>query len=130
MAGKIEDTILTIGKKRTALNLRFFPQGTSNPTVNPFDSRGIASVVRNGTAGEFLITLNDTWRRLTAITATVQMATATDLVPQVATVANFGTSTAPTIILRLLAGATPTDMAANANNSVSVELVVCDSDAF
>ena len=129
MAGRTEDTILTIGKKRTAINLRFFPQGTGVPVVNPFDARGVASVVWQST-GTFLITLSDTWRRLTAADCTVQMAAATDLVPQFGAISNFGTGTPPTLMLRLLTGATPTDMAANANNSVSVELILCDSDAY
>lgn len=130
MAGRVEDTLLTLGKKRTLISVTFFPQGTSDPTVNAFDSRGVASVVRNGTAGEWKITLSDTWARLISKGGSIQMASATDLTLQFATISNFGSANAPTILVRALQGATPTDIAANANNSVSVLLVVTDSTAY
>jgi hypothetical protein len=131
MAGRVEDTLLIQGKKRTVISLKFFPNGTSNPAaLVAQESRGVASVIRNAAAGVFLITLSDTWRKLISATATVQHTTAVDLVPQFGDVANFNTSTAPTLVLRLNAGATPTDMTANANSSVSVQLIVSDSDAY
>jgi hypothetical protein len=111
------------------LHIRFFPQGASNPTTTAQDIKGVASIVRNGGAGEWLITLQDTYKRLLSAQATIQMVSATDLVPQVATVANVGTTSAVTVIVRALAGATPTDIAANANNSVMLSLFFDDADS-
>lgn len=120
---------LTLSLKPRELNIRFFPAGTGNPTTTAQDVKGVASIVRNGGAGEWLITLQDTYKRLIRATGSIQMASATDLTFQVATVANVGTTSAVTVIVRALAGATPTDIAANANNSVFVTLVFDDSDA-
>jgi hypothetical protein len=111
------------------LNIRFFPAGTGNPTTTAQDIKGVASIVRNGTAGEWLITLQDSYKRLLSAQATIQMASATDLVPQFAAIANVGTTSPVTLLLRANAGATPTDIAANANNSVSVTLLFDDGDS-
>ncbi len=119
---------LVLSRKPRTLNITFFPAGTSNPTTNAQDIKGVASIVRNGGAGEWLITLQDTYKRLIRASGTIQMASATDLNLQVATVANVGTTSAVTVIVRALAGATPTDIAANANNSISVQLVFDDGD--
>ncbi len=111
------------------LNFRFFPAGASNPTTTAQDIKGVASIARNGTAGEWLITLQDSYKRLLSAQATIQMATATDLVPQFATIANVGTTTPVTLLLRANAAATPTDIAAGANNSISVTLIFDDGDS-
>ncbi len=119
----------TLSRKPRSLNLRFFPAGTGNPTTTAQDVKGVSSIVRNGTAGEWLITLQDSYKRLLSAQATIQMATATDLVPQFATIANVGTTSPVTLILRANTGATPTDIAANANNSIFVSLVFDDGDS-
>ncbi len=119
----------TLSRKPRMLNIRFFPAGTSNPTYSAQDTKGVASIVRNGTAGEWLITLQDSYKRLLSAQATIQMATATDLVPQFATIANVGTATPVTLLLRANAAAVPTDIAAGANNSISVTLIFDDGDS-
>ncbi|HEY5955555.1 MAG TPA: hypothetical protein VIV60_03335 [Polyangiaceae bacterium] len=122
----------TLDRKVYEINLTFLPQGTSNTAYTVaagtlVGGKGVASVVRNATAGEWLITLQDTYARLLSKYGSIQMASATDLTLQFATIANVGTATAPTILVRALAGATPTDIAANANNSVSVTLTFSDA---
>jgi hypothetical protein len=119
----------TLARKPRMLNFRFFPAGAGNPTTTAQDVKGVASIVRNGTAGEWLITLQDTYKRLLSAQATIQMATATDLVPQFSTISNVGTTSAVTLLLRANAVATPTDIAANANNSISVTLIFDDGDS-
>lgn len=126
------DSPETLNRKVYQINLTFYPQGTSNTayTVTAgtlVDGKGVASVARNSSAGEYLITLQDTYARLLSKYGSIQMASATDLNLQFATIANVGTGTPPTIIVRALAGATPTDIAANANNSVSVTLTFSDA---
>lgn len=118
-----------LSRKPKMLNIRFFPAGTSNPTTSAQDIKGVASIVRNGTAGVWLITLQDSYKRLLSAQATIQMTTATDLVPQIGDVANLGTATPVTLIVRANAVATPTDIAANANNSITVTLIFDDADS-
>lgn len=128
-----QDTVLPgpmgLSRKPKILNFRFFPAGASNPTYSAQDTKGVASIVRNGTAGEWLITLKSPYKRLLSAQATIQMASATDLVPQFATIANVGTTSAVTLLLRANAVATPTDIAANANNSISCTLIFDDADS-
>lgn len=128
-----QDTFLPgpqgLSRKPKILNFRFFPAGTGNPTTTAQDIKGVSSIVRNGTAGEWLITLKSPYKRLLSAQATIQMASATDLVPQFATIANVGTASAVTLLLRANAAATPTDIAANANNSISVTLIFDDADS-
>lgn len=129
-----QDTFLdtsrtSLSRKLREYHIRFFPAGTGNPTTTAQDIKGVASIVRNGTAGEWLVTMKTPFKRLLSAQATIQMASATDLTPQIATVANLGTTSAVTIIVRALAGATPTDIAANANNSVMLSLFFDDADS-
>lgn len=115
-------------RKPKIINLRFFPAGAGVPTYSAQDTKGVASIVRNN-AGEYLITLTDAYNRLISAQATIQMASATDLVPQFATISNLGTATPTTLLLRANAVATPTDIAANANNSISATLIFDDANS-
>ncbi len=117
----------TLSRKPRMLNIRFFPAGASDPTYTAQDVKGVASITRSGT-GTWLITLQDPYKRLLSAQATIQMSAATDLVPQFGAVANLGTSSNVTVTLRANAVATATDIAANANNSISVQLVFDDAD--
>lgn len=128
------DPPATLDRKVYQINLTFYPQGTSNTAYTVaagtlVGGKGVASVLRNSSAGEYLITLQDTYARLLSKYGSIQMASATDLNLQFATIANVGTASAPTILVRALAGATPTDIAADANNSVSVTLTFSDATA-
>jgi hypothetical protein len=118
----------SLERKVYEIHATFFPQGTSNPLFTPANCKGFASIVRNGTAGEWLITVQDTFRRILARGGSIQMASATDLNLQFATIAGVASTSPPTLIVRTLAGATPTDIAANANNSITVSLVVSDAE--
>lgn len=109
----------------------FFPNNTGAPTFPTLGQTtgilGVKTLVRNGSAGEFLITLDKTYKQLLARWADIQMHTATDLNPQWS---DIDVSGAGTLILRLLAAGTPTDVVANANNSVSFGLVLLETDAI
>lgn len=129
MAGRTFDQRMVLGKKRYDIDLTFFPDTANPPTVNANQARGVASVVRNS-AGVFTITLEDAYLRLVSKNASVQLSSAADLKAQFGDISNLGTTTPVTVVVRLLAVATPTDMAADANNSVSVQLCFSDSDAF
>lgn len=106
------------------VHLRIFPQGTGAPVVR--GGRGLVTVTRPGT-GAFLITMKHSYRWLMGAAFTVQTASSTDLTPRLGAVSNENTSTPMTIAFRLEAGSTPTDMSADANNSVFVTLTFEDS---
>lgn len=89
---------------------------------------GVASVTRDGsTAGTYLVTLSAPYLRVLTMRASVRHTTAADLVAQFGDF-TMGSGTTPTsFTIRVLAGATPTDITANANSSVSFEVVFSDS---
>jgi hypothetical protein len=116
-----------LARKPKRLDIRFFPVAAADPTYSDQDTKGVASIALSAT-GTWLITLEDTYKRLLSAQATIQMAAATDLVPQFGAVSNLATTTPVTVVLRANAVATPTDIAADANNSISVTLIFDDAD--
>jgi hypothetical protein len=144
---QIELGVSTITQVRTAINASLaaaalvLATGTSATTVDVVlaatalsggvdgvssDSILGASVARTG-VGEYTITLENAYSALMSCNLTLQAATAVDLVPQIKS--HDVTSASQTIVFRLLAGATPTEVAAVAvvhvnillrNSSVSV----------
>lgn len=127
----IANPLRTNGVERLSLSFTFYPNGTSTSplTIKQGHDNFVASVIRTATAGTFTVTLSKAFSVVLAKHATVQSTTAADLYAQVGDVANEGTSTPLTVVVRLLTGATPTDLAANANNSVSVTLELDGSNA-
>lgn len=100
------------------ITIKFAPQGAGAPTL--LEGEGVASVSRTS-AGLFLITLQDTWGAApVAMKAQCQMAAATDIKAQCGTYTVV--STGDTLAVRTIAVAVETDVAANANNTVSVQL--------
>ncbi len=118
----------TLSRKPYMLNIRFFPDTANAPTFNAQDAKGVASIARSA-QGVFLVTLKDSYKRLLSAQATIQMTTATDLVPQIGDVSNLATATPVTVVVRANAVATPTDIAANANNSIMLSLIFDDADS-
>lgn len=78
----------------------------------------VASVARTG-AGEYTITLSDSYNAIQSINCQLLAATAVDLVPQVKS--ETATST-KLIVINLNAGATPTDPAAVCTLYVNIVL--------
>lgn len=127
---------VTNGVRRRVLVFRFYPQGNSTTPLTAAagtlrDPGGaVANVTRTATAGKFTVTMNDPYYRVIAISPNVQLsADTTDLTAQAGDVSNEATATPLSFVIRLLTGTTNTDMAANANNSVMVELEVEESAA-
>lgn len=129
MASRNWDADSVLGKRRRRLDITFFPAGVAAPTFNAAQARGVASITRTG-VGTFLITLEDAYRVLVSKSASIQLAAAADIGVQFGTIANVGTSSPPTIEVRTVTAAAPADVAANANNSVSVKLDFNDTDVF
>ena len=126
MASAILDVPKVHSKEMKIVFGTFYPQNTSAPTVNENQTRGVSSITRTG-AGVFLIALKHPYKRLVSKECSVQLSTAADLKAQFGDISNVGTSSAVTVVLRLIAVATETDMAADANNSVSFTLAFADS---
>ena len=126
MASRNWDSEMVLGKKRYKLDFTFFPAAAGTPTFVAKDNPGLASVAWTST-GVFTLTLQDTYRRLISKQLTLQMNAATDLTAQFGAVSNVGSATPVTVVVRTLAAATPTDIAANANNSISVQLCFSDN---
>lgn len=104
------------------ISVRFFPNGTSTNPLS-FSGSGVKSVVRTGSAGVFTVTFEDKWKgtQLCGFKALVQHTTAVDLVAQLGDFTDGTSAVDASVLVRLNAVATPTDMAANANNSVGLE---------
>ena len=100
----------------------FAPNGSS--ALDQSSVKGVGFSVAYTSTGLYTITLQDVYASLVSATATFQMATATDVKPQ------FGAYVAAskTLVLRSIAVASVTDIAANANNRISFVLVLKKSD--
>ena len=97
----------------------FRPNGSS--AVDNDDNTGKGwSVVRDA-VGDFTITLEDKYTELLSGHLTVAHNADTDVVPQWAAI---DVVTAKTLKLRILAAATPTDIASNADNRVHFTLIL------
>jgi len=103
----------------TFISGSFAPAGTGAPTA----VRGSGFTVARSGVGAYTITLDRVYLQLVAVNATVQLASVADLNMQVGAV----DLAAKTIALSALAGATPTEIAANANNRVHFSIQVRDS---
>lgn len=86
--------------------------------VASFVMPGVESFVRSG-VGEYTLTLKDGYVAICSVNAQLQAATAVDLVPQIKSV---DVVSAKTVVINLLAGATPTEVAAAARLYVDVML--------
>jgi isopropylmalate/homocitrate/citramalate synthase len=84
----------------------------------------IQSVTRTGT-GEFTVTLRKGFVALRAFAPALQAATAIDLVPQLK---SNDVSSAKTVVVRLLAAATPTDPPAVGTNATRLSLLLAIRD--
>lgn len=125
------------GREMRTLRFRFFPNGTSTTPMTKaagtlYDYGGcITDVTRTGTAGTYLVTTTLKGFRVVGGKPNVQHVTAADLQGQFGTISNEGSVSSPlTFTVRVLAGATPTDITANANSSVLVELNVEEYNPF
>lgn len=129
------DPMWTRGKGVVTLQGMFYPQGTGTPlfgstavkasasaTKDASSSSGGWSVARTG-VGAFLLTLKDpNIREILDVQFQIGMASATDLKPQIGAITlSAGVAT---IAVSLLAVATPTEVAANADNRVSFSVKV------
>jgi|SRR3954471_18884414 len=89
---------------------------------------GVASVARTA-AGKFTVTLEDAYARLVTAQASYQSSSdAEDLVAQVGAIANLGTATPATIVIKTKAiGVNADPGTQDQNTSINVDLVFEDS---
>lgn len=121
----------TNGVERINLSFSFYPNGTSTSplTIKQGHDNLVTSVIRTGTAGVFTVTLSKPYSVVLGKQATVQLATAADMVAQFGAITNENTSTPLTVVVRTMVAATSTDIAADPNNSVAVTLELDGSNA-
>jgi hypothetical protein len=109
------------GRDYVYLDGSFAPNGSSALVAT--SNRGKGFTVARTTNGVFTITLDNDYLALVAATATIQMSTPTDIVPQFGAYTGGTSSAQATLVLNTLVAATATDIAANASNRVSFRLV-------
>jgi hypothetical protein len=110
------------------ISFKFFPDAGNQPTLAPSPlNQGIASVVWVST-GLYRLTLVDTYRYHINTSCDLNCNTATAAWAQPGPVANFGTSSAPAVDIRILDNSNnPTNPpSANANNFISGTISCCD----
>ncbi len=135
MASRLQQQVIKrFGPKIKEIEFTFFPQGSSTTPLtraNGFlkTDGGVANVTRTGTAGTFLVTLDNSYRDVIGHQGTVRLNAAADLKVAFGAFSNLGTSSPVTFTVYLLAVATPTDLAANTNNAVSCLIRFSDSSA-
>lgn len=113
----------TIGGERWCIHGSFAPNGGSAIDNTQNKGRGF-TVARTG-AGQYTISLDDIWVDYHSFTHSVQLNAVADIKMQQTGAITQGTaSTKTTLVLSALAVATPTDIAANANNRVHFNLWV------
>ena len=117
LLGALDPGVVTLG-------ISWAPNGSSAVDQTSIKGRGVASVARTA-QGVFTVTMQDVYPTVLAAVATAQLATAADIVAQVGT--STLTANGKTIVVSLLAGATATDVAANANNRVNLLLILKNS---
>ena len=119
------------GRERRKVTFRFFPNGTSTTAMTGaantlIDPGGfVQDVTRTATAGVFTVTFRQIFYQCCGFRVQAQLsANNVDLVAQVGNLSNLGKDAATsntTAVVRLMTGATATDMASNTNNSVACE---------
>ena len=117
LLGALDPGVVTLG-------ISWATNGASAVDQTSINGRGVASVARTA-QGVFTVTMQDVYPTVLAAVATAQLATAADIVAQVGT--STLTANGKTIVVSLLAGATATDVAADANNRVNLLLILKNS---
>ena len=108
---------------------RFFPDAGNQPTFVTADNLYIASIVWTS-QGLYTVTLTHAYKRFVCghVSLQVSAAPGNERAPYLGPVSNVGTSTPVTFQIFILdgAGAVQNPPAANANNSISFEMVFSD----
>lgn len=114
MASRQFHTVQSANPEVKVIEGSFAPAGTGAPT----DVNGKGFTVARTGVGTYLITLANKYAKFLSGTATMQLATGADIVPQLGTYS----ASARTLVLRLQAAAVATEVAADANNRVHFTL--------
>lgn len=123
MADRRFSPVRANGTGYVKLAFAFAPNGASAPVLGEGCKSWVSSITHSGT-GQFTITLADKYSACVKASANLQLNAVADLKPQWGAIDVSG---AKTLVLNVLAVATPTDIAANANNNIFVELTLRNS---
>ena len=116
MADRNFDYVQTLGKGRKVIAGSFLPNGASAITADPLWNG--FTVARTG-VGQYTITLTDAYVAILSAQCSLGLNAVADLKMQWGAI---DVVSAKTLVLSALAVATPTEIAANANNRVHFEL--------
>jgi hypothetical protein len=124
-AARTHNPIRGNGKERRSIAIRFFPNGAANPVTVYDPHSDVASVTRTGQSA-YLVTLNYPVKRILSMLPAVQLAALADAGAQCgATSTTEGTVNNLAVPIRVFAGgAAAAEIAANADNSISLDLEV------
>ena len=126
MADRTFNDVKGLGSFLRELHIVFAPNGTSDPTYTTLQTPGVTSITRTG-VGAFLVTLRDTYCQFRNGRADLLKSTATPNWAQIGTVANVGTSSPVTVVVRTVDGSgAGVDEAAAATTLVSLILTFND----
>lgn len=103
------------GREYVEVSGSFAPASTGTPTA----LKGKGFTVVCNSAGVFTLTFQNDYADLVDVTGSIQLATPADLKFQPGTYTAPTSSAKATLVVNALAVATPTDIAANANNRVN-----------
>jgi hypothetical protein len=122
------DTRSNVCYERRVLG-RFFPDAGNQPTFVTADNLYIASIVWTS-QGLYTVTLTHAYKRFVFGHVAIQFSGApgNERAPSIGSISNVGTSTPVSFQILVLdgAGAVQNPAAANANNSISFEMVFSD----
>ena len=126
MSDRTFQTMKALGTNLRKITFKFFPAGAADPTFSAIENPGIATITRTG-VGAFLVTLSDSYAQLRGVRADLAKSAATPNWAQAGAVANVGTGTPVTIVIRTVDGAgAGVDEAAAADTFVSGEALFND----
>lgn len=129
MSNRLMDHPWVFGKKLKIVSGYFLPDTAATPVVVS-QGGGVSGVAHTDT-GKFTITLVDPYHKCVGFQAMLATADdSTDLYAQAGAVANEGTSTPITAVVKLKTGSSNTDVAAAADTKVFFQLWFEDSSAL
>ncbi len=114
-----DEAIMHVGKRRVRISGRFFPNGSS-AIANSSNQGKKGWTVAYTSTGLYTLTLERRWLKIVPVALSLQLNAAADLKLQWGQFT--ATATGWTCQIRSLAVAVLTDIAANANNSISFEI--------
>lgn len=127
MASRNLAPVRTIAREMIPIIGSFAPNGAA--ALDLTQRKGLGFTVSRTSAGLFKVTLSDKYADIVAVVSALQAPAAIDLMTQTGLIVQSTPTVPASVEIRLLAGAVPTDAAANANSRVGFLIWVRNSAA-